>query len=81
MCVCNGSSAKILKFNNYGSLKEELQLSGNIAASKEKTQQLSVCYAGAAETSRGSPREALELCNLAAAAEVMRAVHALNESR
>lgn len=71
MCVCNGSSAKILRFNNYSSLKEELQLSGKIAANKEKPcyQQLSVCYAETAKRKLNSQRETLKLCNLAACTE------------
>lgn len=38
MCVCNGSSAKILKFNNYSSLKEELEFSGSRAFSEGQSQ-------------------------------------------
>lgn len=68
ICVCNGSSTKILRFNNYSSLKEELQLSWNIAANKEKPcyQQLSVCYAETAKRKLNSRRETHKLCNLAA---------------
>ncbi|XP_072780802.1 uncharacterized protein [Taeniopygia guttata] len=38
MCVCNGSSAKILKFNNYSSLKEGLEFSGSRAGSEGQSQ-------------------------------------------
>lgn len=68
ICVCNGLSAKILRFNNYSSLKEELQLCGNIAANKEKPcyQQLSICCVETAKRKLNSWREMLKLCNLAA---------------